>query len=174
MSERARTISPEEVDLPPEPPQIARRLRLSLTHGIGAAMLTIIVLLAALGAFGESRSATSARSASLELVLEHPTRFRYKQIEPLRIFVTNRSDREIDTVTVSFDTAYVARFSSVTFTPAPSAAWEVKLTGVRAAETRRIDVELQAEEYGTHSGVISAFFAGSDTARVEVDTFIFP
>lgn len=172
--EKTPTIQPSEVAPPPQAPEMDRTIDLPPKRWLGIGMLALIVGLAAFGVFGERRGAAQGRSASLDLRVEYPTRFRYKQIDPLRIFVTNRSARPIDTLTVSFDTAYIAPFSNVTFTPSASRAWEVQLAGVRPGETRRIQVGLQAERYGHHTGAVAAFFAGSDSAKAEVGTFVFP
>jgi hypothetical protein len=110
----------------------------------------------------------------VELSADYPTRFRYKQINPIHLLVTNRSAGTIDALTVAFDTAYMARFSAVVITPSPGRAWEVELTGVRPGETRRIHVQLQGERYGRHRGTIAAYFPGSDTVRVPVSTTVFP
>lgn len=174
MTGHSDTIGESEVDPPPKPPADPRKLRLSSANLIGLALLSTIVVLAAFGVFGESRGTTSARIASLELFVQYPTAFRYKQINPLHVTVVNRSGSVIDTLTVALDPTYVARFSDVTLTPAPSRPWEVELIGVQPGETRRLHVTLQAEKYGRHAGTVSAFFPGSDTAQANVATFIFP
>lgn len=168
-------ISPEEAEQPPQPPELDRSLNLPGSQIAGVLAFALIVLLAGFGFFGETRATSSSSgSAALDLKVDYPARFRYKQVNPLQVFVTNRSATLLDTVTVVFDTAYIAPFSNVSFTPAAARAWEVELTGLRAGETRRIEVGLQGERYGRHTGHISAYSSSSDTASAKVSTIIFP
>lgn len=168
-------IDPEDAEQPPQPPEIGRKLDLPMSQVAVVLLFAAIVMLAAFGFFGETRGTTSSRgSTSLELNVDYPARFRYKQINPLQVFVTNRTAALLDTVTVAFDTAYIAPFSNESFTPSAVRAWEVELTGLKPGETRRIEVGLQGERYGRHTGSISAYFTGSDTATATVSTIIFP
>lgn len=174
MSEDPHTIDKDEIEPPPEAPEMERRIRLPLPQLVGVTLLSSIVLLAAFGMFGESRGTAEGRSDSLEISLEYPTRFRYKQVDPMEVLVTNRSRQVMDTITVHFDTSYIAGFSNVSITPSATQAWEVELINVAPGESRRVHVGLQAEHYGRHAGSIRVFLRGSDTARADVSTFVFP
>lgn len=159
---------------PPSPPEIQRRFRLYRWQWIGLPALLLIPTLALFGTFGESWAEAADASEELELRIKYSSRFRYKALQEMEVRVLNRSDRLLDTVTVAFDTAYITRFSTVTFTPDVKTAYEVELTDLLPGETRLITVGLQGESYWRHSGSITAGRTGSPPAEVFVSTFIFP
>lgn len=158
---------------PPQAPPIDRYVKLRPLHRGLVSALFVIVALAAFGLFGETRGAVEARSEGLALRIDYPTRFRYKQVNPMRVYVRNVSGKAIDTVRVRFDDSYIDPFSNVTFTPSASEVWQVVLTGLKPGQTRRIQVHLQGEQYGRHTGTVMAT-SNIDSVRTEVSTFIFP
>lgn len=159
---------------PPEPPPLERRFRLGRLQMIGVPLLLVLPVLALTGMFGERAGQAAARSAELELHVEWPTHTRYKRADDIAVVVRNASARTLDTVTVTLDTAYLAAFSSRSITPGASHAWVVELAGLRPGEARQVAVELTAHSYGRHAGPVTATAGGADTARVVLDTFIFP
>lgn len=165
---------PDRPPQPPPPPEIDRRFRLYPWQWVGLPILVLIPVLALFGVFGHTRGAARAMTSALELDIQYSTRYRFKEIQPMYVRVRNRSDRTLDTVTVAFDTAYVARFSTVTFRPDISRSFEVELTDLRPGEVRLVAVELQGEMYWRHQGLVSSWHAGGDTASARVSTFIFP
>jgi hypothetical protein len=169
----APTLSPQDTPQPPQPPEVGRSLRLYRYQWVGLPVLGLIVVLALLGVFGNTSGEATARGDALALRVEHPTRFRYKEIAPLRVWVTNGSGRTIDTVRVHFATAYVLAFSNASFTPSVTAPFVVELAEVRPGETRLVAGELQAERYGSHEGTVAAVSA-SDSVAVAVETLVFP
>lgn len=164
----------EEVPRPPRAPEIERSFRLHAWQWVAIPLIMLVPALALLGVFGESWDTTGAATADLEVELRFPSRFRYKQLNEMHAFVRNVSGRRLDTVTVSFDTTYISRFSTVIFTPSAVRAYEVELTGVSPGEQRLISVELQGEKYGRHTGAIAAWGTTTDTVSASVSTFIFP
>ncbi len=94
-------------------------------------------------------------------------------VNELRVGVTNTTARVLDSVTVDVDTAYASRFSSALAIPAFEHPYRVQLSGVQPGETRLVQVELEGDAYGRHSGEVRVS-AGSDTARVRLHTFISP
>jgi len=161
-----------ESELPPAP-SIQPKLRLGLKQWIGFPILLAVPIATLLGLFGERSALARAKSASLDVVVSYPERFRYRQVQPLHLTVRNLSSQAMDTVTVSFDTAYISRFSSVRFDPPAKKAYAIELTDVKPMESRFVGVELWGQEYGMHPGVIVAR-AGADSAVVRFRTFIFP
>lgn len=159
---------------PPPPPEIDRRLRLYPWQWIGLPILVLIPVLALFGVFGHTWAEVRDAGADVEMEIRYPSRFRYKELQAMYVSVRNRSDRVLDTVTVAFDTAYINRFSTVTFKPDISRAYEVELTDLMPGDVRLIMVEIQGEAYWGHHGAISARHSDSDTAEVHVSTFIFP
>jgi hypothetical protein len=159
--------------LPPEPPVVTPRLVLTRKQYFGIPLLAVIPALTLLGVFGEQREATRATSRSLEMRVVYPSRFRYRQIQSLDITLRNVSGRTLDTVTVSLDTAYIARFSSVRIDPEPKTAFVIAMTNVKPQEARLVHAELWGERYGSHRAEIIGA-ASADTVRQQIHTFVFP
>jgi hypothetical protein len=105
--------------------------------------------------------------------ISYPERFHYRQVLSLRVSVRNLAARTLDTVKVSFDTAYISRFSSVRFDPPAREAYAVELVDVKPSESRIVSVELWGQDYGRHPGTVSAR-AGSDSVVARFRTFVFP
>lgn len=168
------TIGKSEIVPPPKPAEVRRRIRMTFLQVCVLGVFGLIIGLALFDVLGANRDRVGAQSDALEMIVDYPTRMRYKRIDPMRVFVRNTSTQVIDTLTVSFDPSYIDKFSNVAFIPSASRVWAVNLTNVQPGETRRIQVGLQGEQYGFHTGEIAAFFAGSDTVAVEVGTFTFP
>jgi hypothetical protein len=158
---------------PPPAPSFDPKIELSWKQRIGFPILIAIPILALFGIFGESRGKAHAASGSIDIAVSYPTRFRYRQVQSLRATVRNLSQVAADTIRVSFDTAYVSRFSSVRFDPAAKTAYSVDLIDVKPSESRLVSLELWGQDYGNHRGTITAR-RGSDSAIVRLHTLVFP
>jgi hypothetical protein len=158
---------------PPEPPVVAPRLVFTRKQYFGLPLLALIPVLTLLGVFGEKRESSRAISRSLEMRIAYPSRLRYRQIESLDIALTNVSGRMLDTVTVSLDTAYITRFSSVRIDPQPKTPFVIAMADLRPQETRLVHAELWGERYGSHRAEIIGA-ASADTVRQQIHTFVFP
>src|SRR5256714_11623976 len=99
----------------PQAPSIPPKLQLSRKQWIGFPILLAIPIVALFGFLGEKAAFAHAKSASLDVGVSYPKRFHYRQLQSLHLSVQNISTQPLDTITVSFDTAYIARFSSVRF-----------------------------------------------------------
>jgi hypothetical protein len=163
----------EQAPRPTDPPTVERHVVLTAKQRIGVPFIAAVPLLALLGVFGESSNTVSVRSASFEVRASYPARFRYRQIQALRVDVRNISRLPLDTVKVSVDTAYVSRFSSVRFDPAPTAAYVVPVTHLRPGEHGLVSAELWGEQYGRHRGRIAVTALG-DSVAISISTFVFP
>jgi len=163
---------PQASELPP-PPSIPRKLQLSRKQWIGFPIILAIPIVALFGLFGERTVFARVKSASLDVAVSYPERFRYRQVQPLHLTIRNLASHPLDTITVSFDTAYISRFSSVRFDPPTKNADVVELTDVKPMESKFIAVELWGQNYGLHRGTIVAR-AGADSAMVRIRTFVFP
>jgi hypothetical protein len=159
---------------PPEPPDIERRLKFYPLQWIGLPILIAVPVLALFGVLGESWSTLRGTTSSLEISVRYPTRFRYKQLNEVHVFVKNVSGQRLDTVTVSFDSTYISRFSTVTFLPAATRPYEVEMTEVLPGEDRLVVVELQGEQYWRHEGKLRVSGGEGDTASFPLSTIIFP
>src|SRR2546423_5707899 len=165
--------SPRAVTAPPPAPSIDPKLELSWQQRVGIPILLAIPILPLFGVFGESRALAHTTTGSMDIAVSYPTRFRYRQVQSLRVSVRNLTPAIADTMRVSFDTAYITRFSSVRFDPAAKSAYSVDLTNVKPSESRLISVELWGQDYGNHRGTITVR-QGSDSAVVHIHTLIFP
>jgi hypothetical protein len=163
---------PEATELP-QPPSIPPKLRLSRKQWIGFPIILAIPIAALFGLFGERTALTRVKSASLDVVASYPERFRYRQVQSLHLSVRNLSTQPLDTITISFDTAYIPRFSSVRFDPPVKKAYDVELIDVKPMESRFVAVEMWGQDYGMHHGTIVAR-AGADSAILRIRTFVFP
>ncbi len=132
-----------------------------------------IPVFAAFGVFGQGSSTVDYRGSPLAMSVEYPPRIRHGTLENVTVRVTNRGPALLDTVTVQFDSGYVARFSDPQFLPSTTDAYEVELARLGPGETRSIRLGLRANEYGRHRGRIAAAHA-DDTARVTISTIVFP
>ena len=158
---------------PPEAPKTVARISLTAKQVIGLPLIAAVPLLALFGVFGERATTAVARSSTIEVTVTYPARFRYRQVQPLRVAVRNTSPRSIDTAFVSFDTAYIARFSSVRFDPAVRSAFVVPATDIAPGATALVSVELWGEHYGNHRGRVVVAAKG-DSVAVPLSTFVFP
>jgi hypothetical protein len=174
MGEADYIIGPESVEEPPQAPSIRRRIRLTPSRGVFISICFLVIISALTGVFGESRREIRQQRVAIEMVVEYPTRNRYRQINTIRISVQNRSGQAMDTLTIALDPDYARQFSDVKGIPSFSEGWEMNLTNVAPGERRRMVMELTAEHFGIHRGEISAFARGMDTLSVEVETIIFP
>ena len=137
-------------------------------------MLLLIPVLAFFDIFGETSATIRLEDDALSVEIRYPTKFRYKQINEIQVAVVNRSNAPIDTVTVAFDPSYISDFSTVQFTPSVEKAFQVPLTDVEPGETRLVEVELQAEQHGRHSGRVIIATADADSLEATLSTFTFP
>lgn len=165
------TTLPKQLIAPPHP----HRIRLSRPQWIGLPLLALIPLLALFGLFGESMGHVEKQGRELAVSIDYPSRYRYKQINPVEVHLENRSGAVLDTVIVDFDPSWIDRFSTVTFIPAPTEAFRVEVTGLEPGERQVIWGEIQAEHYGRHSGTIDVYRKGStDTVTLTLNTYVFP
>ena len=158
---------------PPRAPSIDAKIEWSWKQLIGFPILLAVPILALFGVFGESQARAHTTNGSLDMTVSYPSRFRYRQVQPLHVAVRNLSPVVADTVRVSFDTAYISRFSSVRFDPALRGSYSVDLADVKPSESRLVSVELWGQDYGAHRGIITARH-GTDSVMVHIRTFVFP
>ncbi|HEX6306632.1 MAG TPA: hypothetical protein VFZ69_00520 [Longimicrobiales bacterium] len=158
---------------PPGAPEIRRSVSLYRFQWFGIAVLAAFPVLALLGVFGERWAVAESETGPLQVRVHYPTVFRYKMLNAIDVDVRNTGTAAIDTVTVALDTVYAARFSTVTAVPPFSGPYEVDLPDVRSQESRRVRIEIQAEQYWSHAGALTVA-TRTDTVRVRLRTMIYP
>jgi hypothetical protein len=141
-------------DALPPIPAIRRRILLSKKQKFTLPFLFAIPCLALFGVFGERAEHTTMSVSTLRADVTYPSRLRYRQTQPLTVRIRNQSTGPLDTVFVSFDTAYITRFSSPAFYPAPLVAYTIPLYDLQAGEQRLVQVALNGDTYGRHAGKI--------------------
>jgi hypothetical protein len=157
----------------PRAPIGAPRWVLTRKQWVGLPILALIPLLAMFGVFGERMATITTATPSLGVRVSYPDRLRYRQSERLEVAVTNRSARALDSVRVSLDTAYLARFQSVRVAPAPRTPYDVWLAHVGPGETRLVLVDLTGDAYWRHTGSLGVTM-GDERAAVRVSSLVFP
>lgn len=167
---RGRNTHPQE---PSELPEITRKLKFGGWQAAGLGLIVLIPVLAAFEVFGEGSATAAQRASTLAISAEFPARIRHGTPEEVTVLATNTAAAPLDTITVRFDSSYVARFTDPQFVPSAGDAYEVELADVGPGETRVIRLGVRANEYGRHRGEI-AVFHHADTARVTVRTTVFP
>lgn len=158
---------------PPELPELNRHLKFGGWQLVGLALIMLIPVLAALKVFGEAGTIVGDRGANISMTVEYPARVRHGTVEAVTVLITNQGPSPLDTVTVRFDTSYVARFTDLQLVPSAARAFEVELAAVASGETRRVQLGVRANDYGRHRGSIAAIHA-ADSARVSISTVVFP
>lgn len=158
---------------PPELAEIRRELKFGGWQLAGLGLIAIVPVLAAFEAFGEGSATVAQIRPTLAVVVEYPARMRHGTPGDVTVMATNRSPAMLDTLTVRFDSNYVARFSEPQFLPSAGEAYEVELADLGPGETRAIRLGLRGSDYGRHRGRIAAF-STADTASVTVSTIVFP
>lgn len=158
----------------PDPPSIDRRVQLPLFRAIGMALVALVPLLALAGVFGERRTTETVDGRDITVRAAFPTRLKYEMLQSIAITVHNRSERSIDTVTVRLDSAYVLRFSGVTFIPDVDQAYAVRLAGVMPGESRLVAVEIQGQRYGRHAGPLHVETTSGDSLSIPLHTLVLP
>ena len=169
--------STKEVPQPPKPPDLGREFELRTVQAIGVGLLAVIVVLAAFGLFGIHRGQAAAEGERFDLEVSYPDRFRYKTSGALDVRLTNNGSQPVGTATVRFDRQYIDSFSGLRFTPSPESItdeyYEVVLMDIAPGRSKRIVVEVEAEEYWRHEGFVEVE-ANGETLRVDLSTFVFP
>lgn len=158
---------------PSQAPPVSPHVSLSLRQWIGLPLIAAVPILTILGVFGERATQVSARSIALDVHVTYPVRFRYRQVQSLRVSVRNVSPDTLDSVSVSFDTAYIQRFSSVRFDPAIFSAYVARISKLAPGSTGSVFVELWGEQYGRHLGRVTITTRG-DSVDIPLSTFVFP
>lgn len=166
-------MSADHFPKPPAPPELPRKVRPHMWQVGGVALLLIIPVLAVAGVFGERWAGEQVSTAALSISVRYPSVLRYKTTGSLLARVSNASSASLDTVRLALDAGYATAFSQVQATPGFTDAFATELIQLRPGETRVVTVELQAEKYWRHSGELRVW-AGVDTARVTLRTFIYP
>jgi hypothetical protein len=163
---------------PPQPPQISRRVRFHPTQAIGMPLFLLLPLFALLGVL-QTHSATKEISANgLALSVEYPDRLRFRTGIPLELSVRNDTGRPLAGLKLKLSRGYVSAFDNPEFDPGPLEIDEefvvFEFKDIEAGETRRAQIEIEADQAGTHKARVLAQAKGGASAETEFATFVLP
>ena len=179
------SVRPTYEDPPdlPEPPHVARRIRLTPTHLAGLVMVGLLPVLSLFGLFGLGRGTARGEGGPVTVRAEYPTVQRHKVRQPLYLFVTNGSGADLPRVELRLSRGYLTAFSDVSFTPSPDEieeeAYVFELTDLAPGETRSVWGEMQATDYWRHEASVTWRVLGEDGAETGAGalgfaTFVWP
>lgn len=164
--------------LPPQPPEIERKLQFHRLQKVGIPLILLIPILALAGVFGEVAHSDNAASSQLALEVEYPPRSRYTMVDSIRVTVHNASAQPLTAVQVNFARAYIDSFSNVAFTPAvdfiTDEFYVLELSDLQPQETRVIAIDIKSKEYGHHKGTVTAVPDNGESVTLSLATFVFP
>jgi len=169
--------SNSKIPEPNQPPEIKRRVALHHYQWWGLPIIFIIPILGAAGLFNNHRTVMRADSQNLALRVDYHDRVRMVTVEPMSILVTNRGSSDLSKVEVKVSRELFNSEEGTQMRPEPKEIDEqfarFEIEKIPAGESRAIEVDLNAGRPGTHRGLIEAS-AGSDSARVSVESFSYP
>jgi hypothetical protein len=157
-----------------EVPNVRRRLRLYPHQWLALPLLFAIPVAAIAGAFGERSTSLSVAAHNIEVHLRSPRVFRYRQLEPLQLSITNRSPAALPSLSITFDTAYVARFARVRFIPEVTEPYIIQLDTLPPGATTIVMAELEGARYGSHRGAIYIQQGRKQILRLPLRTWVLP
>lgn len=157
----------------PQPPEVPPRLRFRRIELSGIAVMALLPAAALAGVFGPTIVHERGQVGVLSIEAEYPTRLRSAMFERISVRLSNRSDSSVADLTVSFDPEFMHAFSQLAFSPEPEEPYVVRVPEIPPGETRLVEIEITAEEYGLHEGWISVDAPGA-SGSLPVRTLILP
>lgn len=170
MTIDAKSASREEVLREPD---FSRKIRFWKYQWIGLPLLFAIPVLALCGVFGMRKESVRNVAGPLEVTVEYPERFRYREGEALRVRLKNNGGETLRGLRVHIDPEYLERFSRQQFSPVVKRAYEMEIPDLPAGAVENASVELEANDYGRHNGSVQVSGPGI-RLRLPVSTFVFP
>ena len=164
-------MSSSDLPEPPPPPETRRRAKLYVYQWIGLAVLAVLPVLAGAGVLGESFRTQRLTAGAIDVAVTYSSRLRYWQVNQIEVQVRNTSATALDTVRVSLDSAFALRFANVVSQPGFDSPFEVAVD-IPPRQARVILIEIRADRYGRHSGLLT--ISAADTARVPLAITVFP
>jgi hypothetical protein len=138
-------------------------------------LLPVLALLRVFDAHDEQITTTGNR---LAVTVEYPTRTMYQLMERLTVEVENVSGETLSSVTVRIAADYMGIYTNSTFSPPVDALregfYEFVMNDVQPGETREVNADIQSDQYGAHSGVVTVSDDTNERVEVRLDTFVFP
>ena len=161
----------------PQPPEVQRRMRWRFPQFVGLALISVMPVLAAARLLDPTPQVAHASGGGMELSVSAPNKLRYRMSDWMFLDVRNASGKQLQSVTVEVDAPFVEGFAQASFMPEPARIDErryaIDLGQLRAGETRRVSVQVQAEKYGKRTGAVTAVADGG-RATVPVQLFVLP
>lgn len=160
-------------DLPPQPPALSRRIRLTTVQRWGLPVLFAIPVLALFGTFGERYTDVRGTGGSLAATFHYPSRIHYRQPLSFRLLVQNTGATPMDSVMVTLDPRFMRAFTSVRLAAPFRAPYAMELGRLGAGESRTVTGEVSGDAYWRSQGTIQV--TGSHgMIQLPVSTFVYP
>jgi hypothetical protein len=168
----------KNVPQPPQPPSVDRKLQLYPYQYIGIPLLILIPILALFGVFNETYSTATGSSADFELQVKYPVRGLYNMPHTIEVTIRNKSEQVVPSLSLSFDKNYMDAFKQIVFLPddltITDQGYTVNLTNVQSGEMRVVTVSVEPDRYWQHWGSVTVIADGAESAKVQLESFIFP
>jgi hypothetical protein len=162
----------------PQPPQITRKIAFGPTQAIALPIILLLPLLGLLGFFQTTLSTAENEQAGVLLRVQYPTRLRFRTNEPMEISALNKRSDTVKKLRIEVRRSYFNAFERVTFNPQPQEidekSFRFEFDNVRQGEWRRVQVELDGVDAGSHECVVTAIADDDPASEVRFSTFVLP
>lgn len=173
MGEPSAPTSQGTTPKPPQPPDVPRRLRLTLLQRIGIPVLVAIPIVAMTSLLGEHFTAVTKAASGIALRVEYPDRIHYRQPMPFRVTVKNIGAAPIDTVHVRISPEFMRAYTNVSLSVSLEGAYAFDLRDIAPDSERVISGTVEGERYGSSDGIARAYTRAGEV-RVPLHAFVFP
>lgn len=171
-------MSKKELQIPPEPPEIERRVLLSLKQICSILFILLIPLLALIGVFGPESKQLSIDGVNVNMQIEYPAMTRNGLPTKFQISLLNKSAQDLTMLRAIIDRSYLKNFNGVRSTPEIKEInndnYVITFPNIPAGETRRLLIDLQPQRIGRHKGTIIISDGESDIIDLSMHTVILP
>jgi hypothetical protein len=163
--------------LPPEAPQINRKVSFYWSQAIGMPLILLLPLLGLFRVFDSHTQEVVARDSQAELVARYPDRLRDQINEPMTISLTNLSGSE-SAFRISLERRFFEQMEDVRFEPQPdksdSENYIFEIDSLPAGESEVITVDFRSSDSGLYRSTVSASSSDGTVVSVPVQTLVFP
>jgi len=135
--------------------------------------MALLPLAAVVGVFGPATAREAARAGSIAVEAEYPSRLRTAMADRIGVSVSNPGEDPVAGIHVAIARDYVDAFDDLGFTPDPDRPYVFTIDALQPGETRRVEMEVHAAQYGRHEGSIAVRHSAG-AAELPLRTLIFP
>jgi hypothetical protein len=163
---------------PPQAPTFKRKLRFYFYQYLGLPLLLLIPVLAIFGVFDQALTRQEQTGDEVSISIDYPSHYRYERAGTIRIHVQNNREESIPLLSIEISKVYLEHFRELHFVPDVShmnlESYIIELTEILPGTSQGIRIDLQANDYGVHTGFILATVEGIELLRFSMNSFTFP